>query len=164
MLASLGFVACDGQARRPVSAVVTEEADIEVRFPLRLGAVATRQRLAVTELEKARGLMGTARLPEDEGMVFLYQEDLRMRFWMKDTPLDLDIAFVSFEGVVLEVKTMKAGDTETTVSASDKVRFTVEMAAGWYAAAGVKPGDKVDLVALRAALKARGFQAARYLP
>ena len=58
---------------------------------------------------------------------------------------------------------MRSGDTETTTSSSDKVRFTVEMASGWYARAGVKVGDKVDLAALRAALAARGFQAQRYV-
>ena len=97
-------------------------------------------------------------------MAFMYESDTQMRFWMKDTPLDLDIAFVSADGVILEVKTMRAGDTTTTTSSSDKVRFTVEMAAGWYARAGVKVGDKVDLVAVHAALTARGFQAKRYVP
>jgi hypothetical protein len=38
------------------------------------------------------------------------------------------------------------------------------MASGWYARAGVKVGDQVDIVALRAALTARGFQAKRYVP
>jgi uncharacterized membrane protein (UPF0127 family) len=163
VLACLGLVACDNQTPRPAGPV-TEEAGIEVRFPLRLGAVATRQRLAATELEKARGLMGTPSLPEDEGMVFLYQEDQQMRFWMKDTPLDLDIAFVAADGTILEVRTMQAGDTNTTVSASERVRFSVEMAAGWFARRGVKPGDKVDLAALRAGLTARGFVASRYVP
>lgn len=161
-LAALGLVACDRQPA-PV-APAAEEAGIEVRFAVRQGKVPTRLRLAVTDLEKSRGLMGTAALPKDEGMAFFYETDQQARFWMKDTPLDLDIAFVSADGVLLEVKTMKAGDTETTVSASDKVRFTVEMAAGWYAAAGVKPGDRVDLAALRAGLTARGFQAKRYVP
>jgi uncharacterized membrane protein (UPF0127 family) len=59
---------------------------------------------------------------------------------------------------------MRAGDTATTTSSSDKIRFTVEMASGWYAHAGVKVGDQVDIVALRAALTARGFQAKRYVP
>jgi len=103
-------------------------------------------------------------LPEGEGMAFMYESDTQMRFWMKDTPLDLDIAFVSAAGVILEVKTMRAGDTATTTSSSDKIRFTVEMASGWYARAGVKVGDQVDIVALRAALTARGFQAKRYVP
>jgi len=162
LLAAFVLTACD---RQPTAApAAAEEAGVEVRFPVRQGKADTRLRLAVTDLEKSRGLMGTARLPKDEGMAFLYEADQQARFWMKDTPLDLDIAFVSAAGVVLEVKTMKAGDTETTVSASDKVRFTIEMASGGYAAAGVKPGDQVDLAALRSALKARGFQAQRYIP
>ena len=163
LLALLALVACDNRPTRP-AAVVAEEAGIEVRFPVRLGAVATRQRLAVTELEKARGLMATASLPEDEGMAFLYQDDTRMSFWMKGTLIDLDIAFVAADGTILEVRTMQAGDTNTTSSSSERVRFSVEMAAGWFARRGVKPGDKVDLAGLRAALTARGFVAAHYLP
>jgi uncharacterized membrane protein (UPF0127 family) len=163
LLGVFALTACDRQPA-PAPVATSEEAGIEVRFPVRQGTLATRLRLAVTDLEKSRGLMGTPKLPENEGMAFLYESDTQMRFWMKDTPLDLDIAFVSVEGVILEVKTMRAGDTETTTSSSDKVRFTVEMASGWYARSGVKVGDKVDLVAVRAGLTARGFQTQRYLP
>ena len=162
ILAVFALAACDRQPA-PAPVATREDASIETFFPVLQGSVATRLRLAVTDLEKSRGLMGTAKLPENEGMAFMYEADTQMRFWMKDTPLDLDIAFVSAEGVILEVKTMRAGDTETTTSSSDKVRFTVEMAAGWYARVGVKVGDKVDLAALRAALAARGFQAERYV-
>ncbi len=87
-----------------------------------------------------------------------------MRFWMKDTPLDLDIAFVNREGRILEIKTMTAGDTDTTASSSREVRFTVEMSAGWFSRFGVKVGDQVRIDDLRAALTARGFEAKRYLP
>lgn len=163
LLGVFALAACDRQPS-PAPVAVKEEAGVDVRFAVRQGKVETRLRLAVTDLEKSRGLMGTAKLPENEGMAFLYESDTQMRFWMKDTPLDLDIAFVSAEGVILEVKTMRAGDTETTQSSSDKVRFTVEMAAGWYARAGLQVGDRVDLGALRAGLTARGFQAKRYLP
>ena len=163
LLGAFALAACDRQST-PAPVAQSDEAGIEVRFPVRQGSVDTRLRFAVTDLEKARGLMGTPKLPENEGMAFMYEADTQMRFWMKDTPLDLDIAFVSAEGVILEIKTMRSGDTETTTSSSDKVRFTVEMASGWYARAGVKVGDKVEVGALRAALTARGFQAKRYIP
>ena len=163
LLCLFGLTACDNRPSRP-AATVTEEAGIEVRFPVRIGPVATRQRLAVTELEKARGLMATASLPEDEGMAFLYRDDTRMSFWMKGTLIDLDIAFVAADGTILEVRTMQAGDTNTTSSASERARFAVEMAAGWFGRRGVKAGDKVDLPGLRAGLAARGFVASHYLP
>ena len=158
---ALALVACDSQTK--VSAPAAE-LGLETRFPVRMGQVLGQLRIAATDLEKARGLMGVTKLNDAEGMAFMYDAETRMSFWMKDTPLDLDIAFVSAEGVILEVKTMRAGDTATTTSTSDKVRFTVEMASGWYARSGVKVGDKVDLVAVRAGLTARGFQAQRYLP
>ena len=157
------LVACDRpSASAPVAS--REEAGVEVLFPVGQGKVMTRLRCAVTDLEKSRGLMGTPKLPANEGMAFFYESDTQVRFWMKDTPLDLDIAFVSADGLILEIKTMRSGDTETTISSSDKVRFTVEMAAGWYALSGVKVGEKIELTAVRQALTTRGFQAKRYVP
>ena len=108
--------------------------------------------------------MGVTKLSDEEGMAFMYDAETQMRFWMKDTPLDLDIAFVARDGTVLEVKTMTAGDTDTTASGSDQVRFAVEMRAGWFGHFGVKPGDKISVEDLRTALKARGFDATRFLP
>ena len=90
--------------------------------------------------------------------------EMRMSFWMKDTPLDLDIAFIARDGTVLEVRTMTSGDTETTTSTTDQVRFAIEMRAGWFGHFGVKPGDKVNIDDLRAALKARGFDPKRFIP
>jgi uncharacterized membrane protein (UPF0127 family) len=158
---ALALVACDSQKAPTAS---SSELGIETRFPVRMGMVLGQLRIAATDLEKARGLMGVTRLSDEEGMAFMYDAETQMRFWMKDTPLDLDIAFVARDGTVLEVKTMTAGDTETTVSSSDQVRFTVEMRAGWFGHFGVKPGDKINVEDLRSALKSRGFDGSRYLP
>jgi uncharacterized membrane protein (UPF0127 family) len=158
---ALAAVACDSQ-RAP--SVAVPELGLETRFPVRIGQVLGRLRIAATDLEKARGLMGVTRLAEDEGMAFMYENETRMGFWMKDTPLDLDIAFVARDGTVLEVRTMAARETETTSSSSDQVRFAIEMRAGWFRDFGVKPGDNVNVDDMRAALKARGFDARRFLP
>jgi len=158
---ALALVACD--SRQPAS-TPTVELGIETRFPVRMGVVLGRLQVAATDLEKARGLMGVTQLTDEEGMAFMYDAEMRMSFWMKDTPLDLDIAFIARDGTVLEVRTMTAGDTETTASTSDQVRFAIEMRAGWFRDFGVKPGDKVNVDDMRAALKARGFDAKRFIP
>jgi uncharacterized membrane protein (UPF0127 family) len=158
---ALALVACDSQTKVSTPAA---ELGIETRFPVRMGQVLSQLRIAATDLEKARGLMGVTKLSDEEGMAFMYDAETQMRFWMKDTPLDLDIAFVARDGTVLEVKTMTAGDTDTTASGSDQVRFAVEMRAGWFGHFGVKPGDKISVEDLRTALKARGFDATRFLP
>jgi len=158
---ALALVACDSQTK--VSAPAAE-LGVETRFPVRMGQVLGQLRIAATDLEKARGLMGVTKLNDAEGMAFMYDAETRMSFWMKDTPLDLDIAFVSRDGTVLEVRTMTAGDTETTASTTDQVRFAVEMRAGWFRDFGVKPGEKINVDDLRTALKARGFDATRFIP
>ena len=158
---ALGFVACD--SRRP-EVSPARELGLETRFPVRMGVVLTQLQLAISDLEKARGLMGVARLEEAQGMAFLYDVDGEMSFWMKNTLIDLDIAFVARDGTVLEVRTMTSGDTETTTSTTDQVRFAIEMRAGWFGHFGVKPGDKVNIDDLRAALKARGFDPKRFIP
>jgi len=157
----LALVACDN--RQP-STAPTVELGIETLFPIRMGQVLGRLRIAATDLEKARGLMGTTKLTDEEGMAFMYESETQMRFWMKDTPLNLDIAFIARDGTVLEVKTMTAGDTETTASSSDQIRFAIEMRAGWFGHFGVKPGDKVNLEDIRSALQARGFDPKRFVP
>ena len=157
------LLGCDSRGRSTSSGPTTE-VGIEVAQPVRLGGAVVRLRIAATDLEKAKGLMGTAALTDAEGMAFFYEEDLRMSFWMKDTPIDLDIAFIDKAGRILEVRTMKAQDTQTTDAVSDRCRVAVEMAAGWFARAGVKPGDQVSVEDLRAALRARGFEPGRYLP
>ena len=158
---ALALVACDSQRAAGVPAA---EFGVETRFPVRMGQVLGQLQVAATDLEKARGLMGVTKLNDAEGMAFMYDADSQMRFWMKDTPLDLDIAFVSRDGTVLEVKTMTAGDTETTASTTDQVRFAIEMRAGWFRDFGVKPGEKINVDDIRAALKARGFDARRFIP
>ena len=158
---SLAFSACD-QPTNPAVKKATQEAGIDSLFNIQQGGKLTYLKIAGTDLEKSRGLMGVEKLPTDTGMVFMYEADQVMRFWMKDTPLDLDIAFVQADGVITEIRTMKAEDLTEVASQSSHIRFCIEMPAGWYAASQVKVGDSVNLAQLKAALAARGFNIQRY--
>lgn len=126
------------------------------RFQLRLDGKPFLARLALTESERATGLSG-ALLPEGEGMMFVQPQPVRARFWMRDTPSDLDIGFFDREGRLLEVRTMRAQDTEVTESQSDQVRFALEMRAGWFADSAIGVGARLDLYELVNAVRDRGF-------
>lgn len=125
-------------------------------FELKLDGKPLYARVAVTETEKSQGLMGVA-AGDDQGMLFVYPSNTRARFWMKDTPADLDIGFFDREGRLLKVATMRAYDTEVTDPGTDRVRFALEMRAGWYAESGMVEGSKLDLYSVVNALRARGF-------
>jgi uncharacterized membrane protein (UPF0127 family) len=144
LILTLAFSACDQPVKSaPTSA--TSEAGIDSLFNIQQGNKLTHLKIAGTDLEKSHGLMGVEKLPEDNGMVFLYEADQIMRFWMKDTPLDLDIAFVQADGVINEIRMMKAEDTTEVASQSSRIRFCIEMPAGWYASSQVKAGVKYIL-------------------
>lgn len=117
--------------------------------------------LAVRPSEMQRGLMERRDLGRDDGMIFVYDKPQRLSFWMHNTPTPLDIGFITAEGVLEEVRQMHPFDETAVPSRSTQVQFALEMNQGWFAAAGVKPGAKIDLKALGAALRARGFDPAR---
>jgi len=95
-------------------------------------------------------------------MLFVYPEPLQMSFWMRDTPLPLDIGFFDRWGVLREVYAMQPFDESAIRSRSTRLQFALEMNQGWFGGNGVRPGAQLDRAALAAALKARGFDPAAY--
>ncbi len=59
--------------------------------------------LAENQEERARGLMFREHLDRDAGMLFLFPRQRRLSFWMKDTPLPLDIIFIDRDGVIVHI-------------------------------------------------------------
>ncbi len=93
--------------------------------------------------EYSIGLSGRYHL-EDRGMLFWYAELVRRPFWMKDTHIDLSIAFIDDDGVIVEVLEMEAESEQFRVPASD-YRFAIEAPLGWFDERGLVAGDSVVL-------------------
>jgi uncharacterized membrane protein (UPF0127 family) len=89
------------------------------------------------------GLSGRYHL-EGRGMLFWYPELVRRSFWMKDTHIDLSIAFVDDDGVIVEIFDMQAESEEIRTTASS-YRFALEAPLGWYAERGLAVGDTAIL-------------------
>ncbi len=126
-------------------------------FTINVGERAVRMQLAVLRPEMERGLMERKELGRDDGMLFVYAQPTQMSFWMHNTPLPLDIGFFSPEGELLEIYPMYSFDENTVKSRSTRVQFALEMNQGWFGQSGVRPGAKLDLRALAAALRERGI-------
>ena len=135
-------------------------------FTINVGAEPVRMQLAVEQpgnnREQARGLMGRRDLAEDQGMIFVYKSARRVSFWMRNTPTLLDIGFFTRDGVLTEVRQMYPFDETSVPSARDDIQFALEMNQGWFARHNLKAGAQLDMKALAAALKARGFNPADY--
>jgi uncharacterized membrane protein (UPF0127 family) len=127
------------------------------RFDLTLGPATVATRLAVTQQEMARGLMGVTALGVDEGMLFVYPRPIEASFWMRNTPLPLDIGFFDQAGVLLEVYAMFPFDETPVKSRSQEVLLALEVNQGWFSRNRIRPGAVLDLDQLRQALRDRGF-------
>jgi len=99
--------------------------------------------------ERADGLMFVEddELGDDEGMVFVFSGEEQLSFWMENTLIPLDIAFLDASGKILNILQMKALDPTPQPSAGP-AQYAVEMHVGWFEKKGIKAGDKFDLSAL----------------
>ena len=100
--------------------------------------------MARTDEEKAQGLMYRKKLPDGQGMIFIYDRDQQMSFWMKNTLIPLSIAFIAADGRIVEIRDMQPHDL-SAVKSSRSVRYALETPQGWFDRAGVKPGDVINL-------------------
>jgi uncharacterized membrane protein (UPF0127 family) len=131
-------------------------------FPISVGGHVASLQVALTEGEQHRGLMQRPDLGRDEGMVFVNFPPQRENYWMKDCPEALDIAFAGKDGVITEIYPLYPNDLRTVTSIGDQLVYAVELPQGWFAANGVRTGASIDVAAVEAAIKARGFDAAKY--
>lgn len=98
--------------------------------------------VARNDEERALGLMHRRELPEDEGMLFMCDECAVQKFWMKDTPLPLSIAFIEDDGTILKIADLEPHDLEAE-SSEHPVRFVLEVNQGWFDARGIEPGVRL---------------------
>lgn len=94
--------------------------------------------------ERQQGLMNREELGEREGMIFVFEKDQRLSFWMKNTKVPLSIAYISKDGTVKEIYDMEPLSTRA-VKSSYSVRYALELPQGAFSLSGVEPGDQIDL-------------------
>ncbi|MEM7211342.1 MAG: DUF192 domain-containing protein [Pseudomonadota bacterium] len=97
---------------------------------------------ATTPQASATGLMHRESMPADRGMVFPIRKGARAVFWMKNTLIPLDIAFLSEDWEVLAIKQMYPLDL-TNVPGPDSTRIAVEVNQGRFEECGVSTGDQI---------------------
>ncbi|MDL2229305.1 DUF192 domain-containing protein [Treponema sp. OttesenSCG-928-L16] len=100
--------------------------------------------LAETEQERAQGLMYREYLADGEGMLFIFDRDQILSFWMKDTLIPLSIAFISFDGRILEIHDMEPKSL-IPVYSTRSARYALEVPQGWFEREGIFPGDRIRL-------------------
>ena len=147
LLIALALTACAEDAPRAPSAGFST-ASAEVVFRTSSGQRSLSVRVADTEEERARGLMGVRELPAGEGMAFVFDGPSTGSFWMQGTLIPLAIAFVAEGGHILGIVEMSPCTTDPcpSYSAPGAYAMAIEANAGWFATNGIKVGDETVLL------------------
>jgi len=98
--------------------------------------------IASNQEDRTKGLMYRKKLPDGEGMLFIFESDQVLSFWMKNTYIPLSIAYIAYDGRIIDIKDMYPNDLNSVVS-SRSVRYALEVPQGWFFRAGVRLGDIV---------------------
>jgi hypothetical protein len=133
-----------GQAPATGTAVVPER-HLYLLEPAGKPAARVSLEVAADEASRERGLSNRSTLPAGTGMAFLFPRDTTVQFWMKDTLVPLQIAFVAGDGRVVGLFEMPPchQDPCPTYGPTRPYRYAVELPSGSFTAAGVRQGDRV---------------------
>ncbi len=155
----IGAAACgDAATATPVPANPPTElptaAPTETPVPgpsVRIGGAEFPVELAVERDERQRGLSGRESLDAGTGMLFIFEEDSRFRFWMKEMLIPLDIVWIGSDCRVAGVsEDVPAPDPDTSLddlprySPEAPTRYVLEINAGEFADMGLAAGDPVE--------------------
>ena len=107
------------------------------------GPVSVEVELARTDEERSTGLMFRTELEDGKGMLFMFESDQILSFWMKNTLIPLSIAYIAYDGKIIDIRNMQPQDL-TPVNSSRSVRYALEVPQNWFSRAGIQEGDIVS--------------------
>lgn len=105
--------------------------------------------VASTQEQRALGLQYVTNLKWNQGMLFQFKQPTTSGFWMKNTPIPLDIIFLNNEHTVLQVSQLHPGD-HRVLTCEVPYKYAIEVNQGWCDAYDIRPGvnlhDVVNLI------------------
>ena len=168
LLLALGASGCGGDddsgaddaATAPATTAVTDETTTTetetgsdglergtVAIETTQGPVSVDVEIADSDEERQVGLMNRESLPEDAGMLFVFEEDVDFGFWMKNTLIPLSIAFADADGEIVRILDMEPCEADpcTVYEPEATYRTALEVNQGAFADWGVAEGDRLTL-------------------
>jgi uncharacterized membrane protein (UPF0127 family) len=134
--------ALDGPATRPLPFETIPAGDPappqETAWVI-FGADTVVAEVAATPASREQGLMFRDAVPPGTGMLFVFDEQAIRGFWMDNTYVDLDIAFLDASFHVVDIRELKAMNTDV-VDSRAAFTYALEVPAGWLADHGIEVG------------------------
>ena len=88
--------------------------------------------VANTQALRSKGLMGIEELDDNQGMIFIWPGAARRCMWMKNTYIELSVAFINREKKIVEIFDLEPGSLDSVCSVNRDIIAAVEMNKGWF--------------------------------
>jgi uncharacterized membrane protein (UPF0127 family) len=144
ILALFGFLCLAGAA---IAAPLPVE---KVVIDTRGGPRAFSLEVATDDASRSQGLMHRTHLARNAGMLFDFQKPVMAAFWMKDTPLPLDMLFVRADGTISTIAENAVPFSTAQIMSAEPIRAVIEINGGVARALGIAPGTRVHATAFSA--------------
>jgi len=131
-IAAIGWLAsCAAQAQPSGAALAV--------LQLTAGVHLITAEIAADDETRTTGLMFRHELAPNHGMLFIFDRPEKPCMWMRNTFVPLSVAFIAADGAIVNIEDMDPG-TEQIHCARREVPYALEMARGWFAERGLRPG------------------------
>ena len=102
--------------------------------------------LAETQEQHSYGLMNREHLAENTGMLFVFDAEEQRFFWMKNTFINLSIAYFDKNKKIIDIQDMKAATSSLdenlpSYPSKGKAKYALEVNQGWFEKNNIKVGD-----------------------
>jgi uncharacterized protein len=126
-----------------VAAVARAAGEARIEIISKTGVHAFAVELAANDSERSRGLMFRKQLPDGRGMLFDFEHDQPVAFWMHNTYISLDMIFITGDGRILRIAERTEPLSDRLIPSGGPVRAVLEVIAGTARKDGLAPGDRV---------------------
>jgi uncharacterized membrane protein (UPF0127 family) len=118
---------------------------------IKIGSKIVEVEIAKTPDQHQYGLMNRNSLPENNGMLFIFENEQTLSFWMKNTFIDLSIAYIDKNKQIVDIQEMKATnqmmvDDLPSYPSAKPALYALEMNRGWFKKNKIKIGQKFNFV------------------
>ena len=101
--------------------------------------------VASTRDQRTRGLMWRTELAEGTGMLFIFQGDQWLSFWMKNTLIPLDLIFIRADLTIVGIVEKAEPKTLSARAPEEQAMYVLEVPSGWSEKIGLRKGLKVKI-------------------
>jgi uncharacterized protein len=99
--------------------------------------------IADNDAKRAQGLMWRRSMPDNAGMLFIFEEEGPQAFWMRNTYIPLDIIYADKSGVIVTISENCKPLVEYSIPSGKPAQFVVEVNAGFSTHYKITTGDKI---------------------